>query len=236
MLLPVFSKCLLKSTSKKSKKYRNPSSKSFEIRQITLTAPITKAVLWLCLKQTKCRKFRAGAVSEGPVTWGGVAADAYQAPQHSQRLRVLCQRPSWVGGKQQTEIWPPAQAFWLPAAIKATALPVGSKGASHQSDRRFSMAKSKMYSSIKPFIHGAAAEKQLELVPPRRVSPPESCEWSDWEVSLTIKWKKNIKRQHLVCLVWSAEESPRARFPRTHGDCWSRRRLTERRCETKRGL
>lgn len=67
-----------------------------------------------------------------------------------------------------------AQAFWLSAALKVTALPVDSKGASHQFDPRFSLVRSKMYSSIKPFIHGAATEKQLELMPPRRVSPPES--------------------------------------------------------------
>lgn len=75
--LHIFSKCyylsfqnayLNQPLKKKGKKYQNPSSKSFEIRQITLTAPITKAVLWLCFKQTKCRKFRAGAVSEGAVT------------------------------------------------------------------------------------------------------------------------------------------------------------------------
>lgn len=72
----IFSKCYylyfqnayLNQPPEKSKKTQNPSSKNFEIRQITLTAPITKAVLWLCFKQTKCRKFRAGAVSEGPVT------------------------------------------------------------------------------------------------------------------------------------------------------------------------
>lgn len=34
--------------------------------------------------------------------------------------------------------------------------------------------KFKVYSSLGPFIHGAATEKQLQLVPPRRVSPPES--------------------------------------------------------------
>lgn len=71
--LHIFSNCYylycqnayLNQLLKTSKKYQNPSSKSFEIRQITLAAPITKAVLWLCFKQTKCRKFRAGAVSEG---------------------------------------------------------------------------------------------------------------------------------------------------------------------------
>lgn len=60
------------------------------------------------------------------------------------------------------------------------ALPVDSKGASHQFEPRFSMAKAKMYSSIKPFINAAATEKQLQLVPLRRVSPTrESCEGSD---------------------------------------------------------
>lgn len=58
--------------------------------------------------------------------------------------------------------------------LKAAALPVHSKGVSHQFDPKFSMAKSKMYSSIKPFSRGAATEEQLELVPPRKVSPPES--------------------------------------------------------------
>lgn len=98
----------------------------------------------------------------------------YQAPQQGQRLHVLCQRPSWVGGKQQTEIWPSAHTSWLSAALKATDLPVDSKGASHQFDPRFSMAKSKVYRSLKPFIRGAATEKQLELVAPRRVCLPES--------------------------------------------------------------
>lgn len=53
-----FQECLFKSTSTPHppcphpRKFWNPSSKSFEIGQIILTAPINKAVFWLCFKQS----------------------------------------------------------------------------------------------------------------------------------------------------------------------------------------
>lgn len=62
-------------------------------------------MFWLRFKQTKCRKFRAGAVSYSPVTWGGVAADTCQPPLQSRCQNVLRQplisragRPAANGG------------------------------------------------------------------------------------------------------------------------------------------
>lgn len=171
MLLPIFSKCLFKSTSKKKVKNTKtlqakalksdislsppPSPKqrsgralsrqsagSLE-RELWAKAPWHEEVLQLMCIRHRSKASALMSCASGPAGWGASSKRRFgPGPRHLGFLQLL--RPR-LYQENFSWVWP--QVFH---------------------------GKSKVYSSLGPFIHGAATEKQLQLVPPRRVSPPES--------------------------------------------------------------
>lgn len=169
----------------------------------------------------------------------------YQAPQQSQRLHVLCQRPSvpagWVASSKPRfgpvpghfgflQLLRPRFYQWTAREL-LTSLSPGFPWQSLRCTVPF------ITFITVPFIHDAATEKQLELVPPRRVSPPESLVRGQTRSFLNNKMGK--KGRAFAVPPWKRWRKPQGHVLPSHTRGLLEPavpRLIYRRCETKRGL